>query len=84
MTLIDYSKSDAWAAATLAYEIFLGYNPFYRDLEKNPAPLLSTTYSEHQLPKLDGVPHLVRRVVEALLTRNQRKVIIFFFFNTFR
>uniref|UniRef100_A0ABL0EJZ1 non-specific serine/threonine protein kinase n=1 Tax=Rhodnius prolixus TaxID=13249 RepID=A0ABL0EJZ1_RHOPR len=73
MTLIDYSKSDAWAAATLAYEIFLGYNPFYRDLKKNPAPLLSTTYLEHQLPKLDGVPHLVRRVVEALLTRNQRK-----------
>jgi len=53
---IDYSKSDLWAAASLAYEILGVPNPFYRS-GKTGARLDSRTYSEGELPALPEKAH---------------------------
>lgn len=43
---LDYSKSDLWAAAAIAYEIFNTPNPFYN--------LDSRTYRDSDLPDVQG------------------------------
>ncbi|KAG9269004.1 serine/threonine-protein kinase PINK1, mitochondrial [Astyanax mexicanus] len=66
---IDYSKADAWAVGTIAYEIFGQPNPFY-----SPAALESRSYQERDLPRLpSGSPEQVRLVVRLLLRRNPNK-----------
>ena len=48
--MLDYRKSDLWAAGAVAYEIFGMNNPFYRlDSGKR---LRSTTYREVELPQI--------------------------------
>ncbi|KAL1116502.1 hypothetical protein AAG570_004974 [Ranatra chinensis] len=75
LSSIDYSKADVWAAGTLAYEMFSGYNPFYRRRRGSGAdlpPLRNTTYTVDQLPDLTsaGVPETIRRLIRAMLARH--------------
>ena len=52
---LDYGYSDLWAVGALAYEIFGGENPFYRN--KSGRRLDSRTYREEDLPPLPGTSH---------------------------
>ncbi|XP_061869006.1 serine/threonine-protein kinase PINK1, mitochondrial isoform X2 [Colius striatus] len=68
-TVINYSKADAWAVGTMAYEIFGLANPFY-----GQGSLESRSYSEAQLPSLpQHVPLEVKQVVKMLLVRDPKK-----------
>ncbi|NXX86948.1 PINK1 kinase, partial [Urocolius indicus] len=70
-TVINYSKADAWAVGTMAYEIFGLANPFYGQGDLN---LESRSYSEAQLPSLpQHVPFEVKQVVKMLLLRDPKK-----------
>ncbi|NXS64433.1 PINK1 kinase, partial [Brachypteracias leptosomus] len=70
-TVIDYSKSDAWAVGTIAYEILGMANPFYRH---GDSMLESRTYREDQLPSLPHhVPLEVKQVIKMLLRRDPKK-----------
>ncbi|KAK3707373.1 hypothetical protein QZH41_010460, partial [Actinostola sp. cb2023] len=64
--IIDYSKSDAWAAGAIAYELFGQRNPFGR------GGLDSSSYRDKDLPGLTRAPDVVRWVVKKLLHRNHR------------
>lgn len=69
---INYSKSDLWAAACIAYEIFGVPNPFYSVGEGR---LRSADYEEEDLPSLpDRVPPIIRALVGNMLNRNPKKV----------
>uniref|UniRef100_H0VU48 Serine/threonine-protein kinase PINK1, mitochondrial n=1 Tax=Cavia porcellus TaxID=10141 RepID=H0VU48_CAVPO len=69
--VIDYSKADAWAVGTIAYEIFGLANPFYG---QGGAHLESRSYREAQLPALpESVPPDVRQLVRSLLQREASK-----------
>lgn len=73
--VIDYSKSDVWAAGAIAYELFTGQNPFHANESGGRALLNSRNYREQDLPPLpDGVPDVVRRLIYALLSRSPNKV----------
>ena len=62
-TSIPYSRSDLWAAGSLAYQIYGGLNPFL-------GGLASRSYTVDQLPALPpGTPVLVQELVRALLHR---------------
>lgn len=68
---INYSKSDLWAAACIAYEIFGVPNPFYSVGEGR---LRSADYEEEDLPSLpDRVPPIIRALVGNMLNRNPKK-----------
>ncbi|XP_007934056.1 serine/threonine-protein kinase PINK1, mitochondrial [Orycteropus afer afer] len=69
--VIDYSKADAWAVGTIAYEIFGLSNPFYG---QGQAHLESRSYQEAQLPTLpESVPLDTRCLVRSLLQRDATK-----------
>uniref|UniRef100_A0A8C0QCC2 Serine/threonine-protein kinase PINK1, mitochondrial n=1 Tax=Canis lupus familiaris TaxID=9615 RepID=A0A8C0QCC2_CANLF len=69
--VIDYSKADAWAVGTLAYEIFGLPNPFYG---QGRAHLESRSYQEAQLPAMpESVPLDARQLVRSLLQREASK-----------
>ncbi|CAD7678400.1 unnamed protein product [Nyctereutes procyonoides] len=69
--VIDYSKADAWAVGTLAYEIFGLSNPFYG---QGRAHLESRSYQEAQLPTMpESVPLDARQLVRSLLQREASK-----------
>ncbi|KAA0706667.1 Serine/threonine-protein kinase PINK1, mitochondrial [Triplophysa tibetana] len=66
---IDYSKADAWAIGTIAYELFGQPNPFY-----GTQGLESRNFQERHLPPLPAsVPADVQMVVKLLLRRNNQK-----------
>lgn len=76
-SVLNYSKSDLWAAATIAYEIFGMTNPFYdsQDWEK----LRNADYKEDQLPELsEDVASIIKALIKNLLRRNPSKVSCFF------
>ncbi|OXB77291.1 UNVERIFIED_CONTAM: hypothetical protein H355_002283 [Colinus virginianus] len=69
--VIDYSKADAWAVGTIAYEILGLANPFY---SHGDSFLESRSYREEELPSLpDGVPCEVKQVIRMLLRRDPSK-----------
>ncbi|XP_010624360.1 serine/threonine-protein kinase PINK1, mitochondrial [Fukomys damarensis] len=69
--VIDYSKADAWAVGTIAYEIFGLTNPFYG---QGSTYLESRNYQEAQLPALpESVPLDMRQLVRSLLQREASK-----------
>ncbi|KAI4465831.1 serine/threonine protein kinase [Holotrichia oblita] len=71
-SVLNYSKSDLWAAGTIAYEIFGMHNPFYggRGYER----LKSSTYKEEDLPDLPKtVPPIIRALVKNLLSPNPNR-----------
>lgn len=71
-SVLNYTKSDLWAAGTIAYEIFGQPNPFYATTDGSNI-LKSTNYSESELPTLGtDVPAIVRQLVENILQRNPR------------
>ncbi|KAK5646259.1 hypothetical protein RI129_004723 [Pyrocoelia pectoralis] len=71
-SFLNYSKSDLWTAGTIAYEIFVGENPFYG--LSNGKRLRSVDYHEHKLPSLpEDVPHVVKMLVKNILKRNPKK-----------
>lgn len=68
-SVLNYTKSDVWAAGTIAYELFDGRNPFYQKKLRN------TDYKEDDLPDLgEDVPVLIKALVRNLLKRNPGKV----------
>ncbi|XP_010009218.1 PREDICTED: serine/threonine-protein kinase PINK1, mitochondrial [Nestor notabilis] len=70
-TVINYSKSDAWAVGAIAYEILGLANPFYGH---GASALESRSYHEDQLPSLpDHVPLEVKQVIKMLLRRDPNK-----------
>lgn len=72
-SVLNYTKSDLWAAGAIAYEIFGMHNPFYggRGYER----LKSNTYKEEDLPDLPKtVPPIVRALVKNLLSPNPNRV----------
>ncbi|XP_030363424.1 serine/threonine-protein kinase PINK1, mitochondrial isoform X1 [Strigops habroptila] len=70
-TVINYSKSDAWAVGAIAYEILGLANPFYGH---GASALESRSYHEDQLPSLpDRVPLEVKQVIKMLLRRDPNK-----------
>lgn len=72
-SVLNYSKSDLWAAGAIAYEIFGCINPFYGD--KNRGKLRSINYKEDELPDLpDHVPTVISMLVKNCLMRNPNKV----------
>ncbi|XP_018567039.1 serine/threonine-protein kinase PINK1, mitochondrial [Anoplophora glabripennis] len=71
-SVLNYSKSDLWAAGAIAYEIFGCVNPFYGD--KNQEKLRSINYKEDELPELpDHVPTIINILVKNCLKRNPSK-----------
>lgn len=74
-SLLNYTKSDLWAAGAIAYEIFGCNNPFY---DTNYDKLRSGSYKEEELPDLpDEVPVLIKMLIGNCLQRNPNKVKIF-------
>jgi serine/threonine protein kinase len=67
---ISYEKSDAWAAGTLAYEIFGKANPFVRESASAAASLDSRTYKDGELPTYEDIPIIVQSLIHELLRRN--------------
>ena len=67
---ISYEKSDAWAAGTLAYEMFGKPNPFVRESSQSAAALDSRTYKDSELPKYVDIPNRVQTLIHELLRRN--------------
>uniref|UniRef100_A0A914WE57 non-specific serine/threonine protein kinase n=1 Tax=Plectus sambesii TaxID=2011161 RepID=A0A914WE57_9BILA len=62
--VVDFSKSDLWAAATLGYEMFTRENPFYSKLK-------SYEYSESDLPDLPKrVPGVIKMLISRILRIN--------------
>lgn len=61
---------------TLAYEIFAGMNPFYKQIAKEQETVLrNTTYTENMLPELPAeVPSLISRLIKNMLVKNPAKV----------
>lgn len=75
---INYSKADAWAVGSIAYELLTeDGNPFYRTITNNK--LRNTTYSDEDLPKLsENIPEIISRLVYDLLAKNPSKVCVLF------
>lgn len=63
-SVLDFTKSDAWAAGAIAYEFFGNVNPFGWD------GLDSRNYKDDDLPVLVQVQPGVRKVVSLLLKRD--------------
>lgn len=73
-SVINYSKSDLWAAGCIAYEIFGQPNPFYDTQVRRGAVLRNVDYSEDELPALpDDVPAIIKSLVCNMLSRSPRK-----------
>lgn len=67
---INYERADLWTAATLAYQIFGGDNPFYSSHETDSQRLNSRTYSLSQLPSMPPcTPLLIKQLVLSMLSR---------------
>lgn len=76
-SVLDYSKSDLWAAGTIAYEIFGHKNPFYGNADKKW--LKNVDYSDNDLPPLSSeIPLVIRNLIGNILRRNPRKVGVFY------
>lgn len=78
-SVLNYTKSDLWACGAIAYEIFGKPNPFYQgnlqEVINQPAVLRNFDYQETDLPDLgEGVPQVIKRLVENMLQRNPGKV----------
>lgn len=63
-SVLDFTKSDAWAAGAIAYELFGSVNPFGLD------GLDSRKYKDDDLPVLVQANPGVRKVVSLLLKRD--------------
>lgn len=60
-SFINYSKSDVWTAATIAYELFGHKNPFYESIR-------NTNYTANDLPEIDStVPEVLRNLIRKML-----------------
>lgn len=71
-SVLNYTKSDLWAAGTIAYEIFGCSNPFY---DTKDGKLRSGSYKEEELPVLpDEVPFLIKMLIGNCLKRKPNKV----------
>lgn len=78
-SVLNYSKSDLWAAGAIGYEIFGADNPFYGGRDK--ATLRSATYKDEDLPELpDSMPLILRELIKNCLCRNSNEVSSFFVF----
>lgn len=72
-SVLNYTKSDLWAAGAIGYEIFGATNPFYSGHR-----IYSFNYKEDDLPKLPNeVPHVLQMLIRNLLKRDPKKVSLF-------
>ncbi|KAB7495443.1 Serine/threonine-protein kinase PINK1, mitochondrial [Armadillidium nasatum] len=77
-TWLNYSKSDLWAAGTIAYEIFGMENPFVSNrrsgLSSSKKILDSASYKEQELPRFPKtVPTEIRYLLQDILRRNPNR-----------
>uniref|UniRef100_A0A6P7GSH9 non-specific serine/threonine protein kinase n=1 Tax=Diabrotica virgifera virgifera TaxID=50390 RepID=A0A6P7GSH9_DIAVI len=71
-SVLNYTKSDLWAAATIAYEIFGARNPFYKSNDQ--IYLKSSGYKEEDLPALPTeAPYIIKMLIKNLLQRKPNK-----------
>lgn len=71
-SVLNYSKSDLWAAGAIAYEIFGCVNPFYGS--RRQVKLKSVNYKEEELPELpEQVPTVISMLIKNCLKRNPSK-----------
>ncbi|CAG9855902.1 unnamed protein product [Phyllotreta striolata] len=71
-SVLNYSKSDLWAAGCIGYEIFGGRNPFYKS--EGCEGLKCATYKEEDLPSLPtDVPLIMKMLIKNLLQRKPNK-----------
>lgn len=72
-SVLNYSKSDLWAAGAIGYEIFGCTNPFYG---KSPVQKLrNDSYKDSELPDFpEEVPTVIRMLIQNCLKRNPNKV----------
>nr|CAH7749211.1 unnamed protein product [Callosobruchus chinensis] len=71
-SVLNYSRSDLWAAGAIAYEIFGSPNPFYA--REGRQMLKNTDYKESDLPEMSmDVPFIIKKLVEACLRRRPNK-----------
>nr|XP_023023488.1 serine/threonine-protein kinase PINK1, mitochondrial [Leptinotarsa decemlineata] len=71
-SVLDYRKSDLWAAGALGYEIFGHVNPFYENQDQQK--LRSIDYEEKKLPPLsEGVPFIIKALIGNILQRKPNK-----------
>ena len=69
--VLDFYKSDIWAAGAIAYEIFGLANPFYPNQNIHHKNLSASEYAESDLPPLPvGVPLSLQRLVASALSRD--------------
>lgn len=72
-SVLNYHKSDLWAAGTIAYEIFGMCNPFYDG--PNWKKLRNVDYKETDLPNLsETIPSPIRALIKNILMTNPNKV----------
>lgn len=72
--VLDYSKSDLWAAGTIAYEIFGEKNPFLGS-KGEESQLKNHNYNDDDLPMLaEEVPWIVQKLIANMLRRNPKQV----------
>ncbi|KAL3280758.1 hypothetical protein HHI36_003993 [Cryptolaemus montrouzieri] len=68
-SILNYSKSDLWAAGSIAYEIFGTTNPFYGRMGQ--IKLKNATYKDEDLPELpEEVPLIIKMLIKNILSRN--------------
>lgn len=73
-SVLNYTKSDLWAAGAIAYEIFGCVNPFY--CTNRDEKLRSGSYKEEELPDLpEEVPYILKSLIRTCLRRNPNKVL---------
>ena len=73
--VINYEKSDVWAAGTIAYEIFGYRNPFYPQKGQRRSTTNSLNYKRRSLPSIEaeGSITVVTSLVRGLLEREPKK-----------
>lgn len=79
-SILNYSKSDLWAAGAISYEIFGLQNPFYQisknydnkvDDDHNIKTLRNIDYNENDLPDLGNeIPLIVKELILNILNSN--------------
>ncbi|XP_044751034.1 serine/threonine-protein kinase Pink1, mitochondrial [Coccinella septempunctata] len=71
-SVLNYTKSDLWAAGAIGYEIFGADNPFYGNRDR--ITLRNATYKDEDLPDLpDNVPLILKELIKNILCRNPKK-----------
>lgn len=77
-SILNYSKSDLWAAGAIGYEMFGCTNPFYGD--SSTKRLRNDNYKDEELPALpEEIPAVIKMLIQNCLKCNPKQVSVFFY-----